>query len=423
MEMRDDQIGSGSEVTLLSQSRKTQGPQGVARIARYCLAALALLSSTSVAVGCANEDRCTPLDNCASDLILPGATETTWYAVETCKNQVFMPPQNLSLLNQPAQVAGERPPEVSTSDWCQGLVFNNDKIPTTPEELETSIKSLRLWFDPPMNVYQSRITYEPGNQYNFQVSYLGMQRADFSASCLTGQGVALSCRDLSTALQAFLAAEPNLGIRPQEGSKQGSGMTKKHVYCVPGELEGCTCEYPFLLVTSSTGLYSQSGSLVNHFDSQQAPVAQNDVCVQGYAGGEAWGDDGTPRTQMDVTGHHRSWLFNQAGQGFRNMSAVPSTAINCTDGVRGVGELGIDCGPYCESTCCWDGVQSESEEGIDCGGPSCQDCTCFNGEQDTLEDDIDCGGPCVPCACKNGVMDGDEEGVDCGAAACRPCGL
>ncbi len=144
---------------------------------------------------------------------------------------------------------------------------------------------------------------------------------------------------------------------------------------------------------------------------------------------------------------------------------------SCTDGIKGPGELGADCGGVC-SPCesCADNTLNQDETDIDCGGTTCGPCglglncsldydcvsglcvwgvcseeSCFDGIRNQNETSIDCGGSCGPCDlnegcdtdddctsrwcyngtcrypnCFDGFKNGVETGVDCGGV-CLPC--
>ncbi|MDG2450024.1 MAG: M12 family metallo-peptidase [Saprospiraceae bacterium] len=49
---------------------------------------------------------------------------------------------------------------------------------------------------------------------------------------------------------------------------------------------------------------------------------------------------------------------------------------SCTNGVKDIGEVGIDCGGVCPTDCCNNGILDNGETEIDCGGPNCDSCPC-----------------------------------------------
>jgi F5/8 type C domain len=132
---------------------------------------------------------------------------------------------------------------------------------------------------------------------------------------------------------------------------------------------------------------------------------------------------------------------------YRTPSSDGALGASCHDGVRNGEELGVDCGPICNSDCppCSDGMQNGNETGVDCGG-RCGACpTCQDALQNGSESDVDCGGTCAkrcdpsqrcrenadcaslvcatqcqPSDCNDHVRNGHETGVDCGGG-CPGC--
>ena len=115
--------------------------------------------------------------------------------------------------------------------------------------------------------------------------------------------------------------------------------------------------------------------------------------------------------------------------GIGDIGITPVYPAHCYNGILDGNEAGIDCGgscPPCFTNHCNDGVLNGDETGLDCGGLDCPPCNtdyCSDGIQNNGETGVDCGGPCVACyvnSCNNGLWDGNETGVDCGGS-CTPC--
>jgi hypothetical protein len=53
-------------------------------------------------------------------------------------------------------------------------------------------------------------------------------------------------------------------------------------------------------------------------------------------------------TSLQLTGANGAYLFNVPG--LRTLDLTPTT-VNCTDGVQGPGEQGVDCGAACPTAC------------------------------------------------------------------------
>jgi hypothetical protein len=326
-------------------------------------------------LGCV-EDHCPPLSECGGSVLSNGAldfyqadglVDTEWwsYGGDECQDPLYTPPTEATLLNQPPHLSNEAPPERTSTDWCSNLVFNDDR----------TIKSLNLWF-PQIPMRSARLRYSAATDnategiFEIQFRYFKEMRADFSAQCMTAQGVVMGCTEFTYAVRDELAQEPN--IDPEQ------------INCFPGPQGGCSCAYDMLLVSGVTGPWRRNGDLITHYNDFGDFPAETDYCVNGNS--------------LEMTGHDRTWLFNQGG--LRTLKFVRST---CADGDQNQNEAGVDCGVVCgvdcpESTCA-DGMKNANEQAIDCGGV--------------------CGAACPPC--NNGTQDGDEQGTDCGGSCPTAC--
>jgi hypothetical protein len=245
----------------------------------------AALGLTLVSVGCTADSFCEELSACGGAVIgtndsdADGVPDTTWSMVENCKDPLHAQPPNAALLTQPTNVAKQPPLEPTTSEWCQGLIFNQDG----------SIKQVLPWFPSiPLTTGSLKLTGE--NKYNVSLSYNSVQQADFSSFCLTSQGKqGLTCQntnaDLSFTerLKTALAPEPNI----------------QDVVCVdaPDDPGGCQCFYNMLIVAGQDGLYSVEGDMITFYDRLGAPRSEATYCVQGDS--------------LEITSVQQTWLFNQ----------------------------------------------------------------------------------------------------------------
>ena len=123
----------------------------------------------------------------------------------------------------------------------------------------------------------------------------------------------------------------------------------------------------------------------------------------------------------------------------------------CDDGMKGTGEVDVDCGGVCGKACapgmgC--GAPGDCESGVCNASGRCEAATCSDGLKNGDESDEDCGGgcgatcgpggmceghgDCVGGVCEGGacaptcddkVKSGSETDVDCGGADCGTCEL
>jgi hypothetical protein len=372
------------------------------------LAGSALFAVISLAglAGCKTQPYCDSLATCGGDFItdqspmVNGLRTSEWTVVGQrdgqpipeafCQDQLQVPPTPLTLLRQPPVQATDRPPDKVTADWCSNIVFKS-----TGE-----VSRFIVWAPPiPLKVGLFTMTEESemnrrSGRYKMEITYLQTRPIDFSETCLTAQGVRLTCPALGRRLGEFLAAEANIySVRcwdPKENYPPSYPAD-------PGR-GGCLCEYDVSFIGGPAGrYYSEAGSSkVTFFDDFNNPPNFADYCVE-------------PDRSIDLTGHDTTSLFNQ--KSYRTMHLKPAS---CQDGVQNLGELGVDCGPKCGNTCgtCTDGMQNGDEDGIDCGG-SCLGVLCENPTQVYSPDQK----KTRKQACNNGVKEIWEEGVDCGG----PC--
>jgi hypothetical protein len=361
-----------------------------------------LISLVIVGVsGCKTPPFCQELGACGGDLLagakdfykLDGIIDRSWTVVGdgACQDQLQLPPTVVALARQPPSVANQRPPDNATADWCGNLVIKN-----TGEVKEF------LVYAPPLPLKVGELTisadYDGSTDrgtYVFQTTIDQSRDLSFSESCLTAQGIRLSCPVLGRRLGEFLAAEANIySMRCQDPADPAQG--------------GCECKFDLSFIGGQSGRWAKqpNGTQIEFFENvNYAPAALADYCLQPAQMGQMFGD-------LDLTGSNETPLFNQ--KGLRTMHMVPPS---CNDGVQNLenGETGIDCGgPNCQPCgSCTNGVHDPNEQGIDCGGAclgilcdpdptipnAMKHAACANGKHDPWEEGVDCGGPC-PMVCQ-----------------------
>lgn len=358
------------------------------RIGPLAVAGAALLSS-----GCQTPPFCEPLAACGGQVLLPGAALTQWVTTkdDACLDLIQPPPNPVSLVRQPQRPVGERPIERGTSDWCFNVALRQDG----------TLQQYLGWY-PPIPVQDATLDLFADGKYEMHITYFAKQHVDFSATCLSAQGVSQSCASFGRNLKEFVAPEANI----------------YNVLCYEAE-SGCGCDYDLSLIGGPSGEWSidYASATLTFFDALSGPPSLATFCQKGDT--------------LDLTGKDGSRLFNQFG--LRTLRLKRPT---CSDGVqsKSIGEVGIDCGGQCNPelpegmgppgcpASCSDGVQSGLEEGVDCGGTCPEVCACHNAVKDAWEEGLDCGGPCKnPCSCFDGAQNAGEDGVDCGGRCSKPC--
>ena len=340
------------------RERRQGGPRAIAAVS-------ALVAVGLAAPACTPAPLCAPLAACGGDLLAAatdvwkndGVADSEWIVTGqgSCMNDLHTPPVPVSLVRQPPRSATDRPPDRATADWCSNLVFNQDG----------TLRQFVGWY-PPIPVRDGALTLSADGTYTMQLTYADHQRVELSASCLSAQGVSMSCPQLGRQLKTFVAAEANI----------------HHVICYAQASGGCACEHELTLIVGITGRWAAGGSRLAFFDDLFGPPAVADYCLDATAGA------------LDLTGQNGARLFNQAA-----LRTLRLRRPSCDDGVqsRTLGEAGADCGGQCGGVCprCDDGQRNGAEEGVDCGGPCPDPCACFDGAQNPWEEGVDCGGPCT----------------------------
>jgi hypothetical protein len=324
----------------------------------------------------------------------PGAPLTQWVTNSesgACLDQIQPPPNPVSLVRQPPKTNGDRPTERGTADWCSGIAIRQDG----------TLQQFLGWY-PPIPVKDATLDLKADGNYEMHFTYFAKQHVDFSATCLSAQGVSQSCAAFGRNLKELVATEANI----------------YNVLCYPAE-SGCSCDYDLSLIGGPSGRYAvdPGSATLTFFDALGGPPALADYCQTGDA--------------LEITGRDGSRLFNQFG-----LRTLKLTRPTCHDGLQNVslGEQGIDCGGQCNPelpadmpptgcvASCTDGMQDGIEQGVDCGGTCPEVCACHNGILDAWEEGLDCGGPCKnPCSCFDGAKGNDEESIDCGGVCSKAC--
>jgi hypothetical protein len=271
--------------------------------ARPCLRALS--ATCLLLTGCAQGDVCEELGACAGNLV------GRWgLAMPACQSQLYEPPQEIWLFERPVANGRQTQPEPAYSSWCQNLVYTAD--PARP------LANNPLFWTGAATYGEARIRYFEDGTYEAGFTRTGTYGWSFSAACMRQHGSQVTCEQLAEPLN--LSAQNDGGysnVRCTAGSDPGS----------------CECLFDAVTVGSQQGIYRVRGSEVDHYaTSIPSPVSTMTFCQQGDS--------------LTLSGVRNSFLYEQPG--LRNMSLLRA---NCSDGIKGPGENGVDCGDLCETPC------------------------------------------------------------------------
>jgi hypothetical protein len=266
----------------------------------------------------------TPIDGTPSP---DGAIDTEWSLVGGCMDEVKSVATPPSQVRQPAKPAGERPVERTLPDWCSSIVLSADGTVKEYDGFTTMLQQNEGWF-PAVPIAAGSLTLSRNGRYQVKLTQRLTQRAELSRSCLSAQGVSLTCEVFATSLKAFITTELGIFVKGANYHAYTTGVS--NVACANAAEGGCVCDYDLTLSGGPSGRYSQVGSTLTFFDDQYKPPSLADYCVSG--------------NRLDVSSQEQTRLFNKAD--LRNTSwSTPS----CQDGVQSLslGEAGVDCGGSC----------------------------------------------------------------------------
>ena len=228
--------------------------------------------AVAIAAGCAPEHVCEELSSCGGNL------EGTWVNDASCRDDLHRGQPPSSIRSQPTTPAGEVPPEPSSTDWCSGIVFDNDG----------SIRRFVPW-RPLLPIAEAKLEYTRGDavfvegRYDFAVLYSGQPEFDLSPRCLTQHGTHLTCEELGPALE--------------ESQKVDADIS--NFQCAQLADGGCRCTYDVLSFGGSSGTWDSGDDIVHHFGDNRGPISRANYCVQGDT--------------MEMSGSSLGYLFNEPG--------------------------------------------------------------------------------------------------------------
>ena len=259
---------------------------------RRLLFPLFFVSSLSA---CQTAPYCEEAGRCGGELLPPSATESAWTLSGGCMDEVKSAAIPPSQVRQPAKPAGERPVERTLPDWCSSIVLSADGTVKDYDGFSTMLEQNEGWF-PGTPIAAGSLTFSSDGRYKVSLTQRLAQRADLSASCLSAQGVSLTCATLATSLQAKIAEQ--LGNFVKDPSYLDFTANVSNVACGDGAAGGCICDYDLTIFGGPSGRYSRAGTTLTFFDDQYRPPSLTDYCVHGAT--------------LDVSSQEQTRLFNKA---------------------------------------------------------------------------------------------------------------
>ena len=231
--------------------------------------------------GCTTAPFCDELTKCGGDFLagskpLGAGVGTAWAAnsADACIDQIPSPPSPPSLSLIPARPAGVRAVEPSTTEWCAGLVIQNDgTVKNFDDGWYETLKQYRGWF-PSVPLYTARLEIYDNNEHVLEAKQLVRQHYELSPTCMHAQGVVLTCDKFSEELTKYI----------QKSLDDFQGGLTGLIYdssCKATSEGGCNCDYNLELTTHTNGPWAIGSGQITFFDNESAPPSQTDYCVSG----------------------------------------------------------------------------------------------------------------------------------------------
>jgi hypothetical protein len=211
-----------------------------------------------------------------------------------CRDPVWTSPAQTTDLNQPATVAREVPPALTSGDWCSGLIYGAN-----------GVSAFTFGYDP-LSMAGGLLTYTEDGLYSGTLNTSGQGVVEIPSRCLTRFGAEPTCDELSLSLMAFAAIKPSRPARrcsdsASEPSACDFFKSYENISCAAGAQGGCTCSYAVSYSGSVGGTWEGTAGVLTHSDNLRTLPSKADFCVAASG------------TVMTLWGHNSGFLFDEAG--------------------------------------------------------------------------------------------------------------
>jgi hypothetical protein len=289
-----------------------------------CVLALCGLSVALVS-GCKQQPLCPELGNCGGPAPIGDWALSPGHG--SCSEDLYTPPADTRLVGADLPAARMPPPEPALFDWCDLLVTSGGKD---------------IQAHPPRFFYESgpigaaSVRFSADGHYSAGLTRTGTYTLDFPALCMREFGA----MDNRPADPTNDPNGPPVNICKQlEVPLRSSGLGEgsyRNTTCDPNQDDpaGCLCTFDVSEATGGAGEYQLLDSHTLLLLPGTNFPENVTYCNQGDS--------------LELTGANGDYLFGQ--RGLRTMN-VAKIMIDCTDGMQGPGEEGIDCGSACPTPC------------------------------------------------------------------------
>jgi hypothetical protein len=301
-----------------SRARPARPVRLGATSAGLCGLVLALTTS------CAQNPTCSELGTCGGN---PVGDWVLAAGHPSCSEQLYRAPIDPRLAKGDQPAARLPLPEESLYDWCDALIFKTDD----PNSVDSN--HLARFSVADQTVGAAWIHYDGAGNYAALLTKTGTYVAEYPSGCVRAFGAMDDATGggVCTQVQAYLAAKSSVG---------------RNIACVSTPNDptgGCTCRFSISIQSGGSGTYKPASSnTIVHQLTARFPDKSQAADFPSYA---TFCNKGT---SLQLTGADGGYLFNEPGLRTLDLQA---TTINCTDGIKGPGEDGVDCGVACPMPC------------------------------------------------------------------------
>lgn len=298
----------------------------------------------ALAAGCKQTPLCTELGECGGAAPVGDWTMVPNTANFSCSEDLYTPQPDPRLRGAELPPARQPIPEPALFDWCLLLVTGPGTdvvVPGGAPKYYYESGEVGAAF-----VHYGPMAPRPGDgvlvgSYAVSTTRTGRFNLDFPAFCVRAFGAG----DNQSADPVGDPGGDKVSVCKQIEfllNKRQSEMGAKNFYpnilCDPHtakeKLGGCDCYFDVVEPQVSAGSYTIEGNTILHLPGNNFPETAT-FCNSGGA--------------LDLTGTDGAYLFDRLG--LRTLNLAPAAAPDCANGVKDLGEAGVDCGLACPMAC------------------------------------------------------------------------
>jgi hypothetical protein len=286
--------------------------------------------------GCQQQVHCPVLKDCGGPVpvgtwtLTPQVVDAAGNVIApihgSCIEDLYVPVSDPRLVGGgDVPAARTPPPEPALYDWCDGLltssgtkIDNRDAVFYT-ESAPVGVASIRL---------------DATGAWSSGITRTGTFLLDFPALCMREFG-AMDGRSIDP--MAMPPGPPGDVCAQLQVAQRAAGMgtgAYQNTTCKdnPADPGGCLCEFEDQETGGPSGYYQRLDNNTLMFLSDKGFPNRVTYCNEG--------------TSLELTGQDGEYLF-----GIKGLRTLDLAVANCTDGIKGPYEQGVDCGGQCAQVC------------------------------------------------------------------------